>query len=60
MFDVIKKSVLDQFAQGISIADMLWSLGVAFLMGLFILLVYKQTFQMCIRDRCFSGSLSFN
>ena len=45
MFDVIKKSVLDQFAQGISIADMLWSLGVAFLMGLFILLVYKQTFR---------------
>ena len=57
MFDVIKKSVLDQFAQGISIADMLWSLGVAFLMGLFILLVYKQTFRGVLFSKGYAFSL---
>ena len=54
MFDVIKKSVLDQ---GISIADMLWSLGVAFLMGLFILLVYKQTFRGVLFSKGYAFSL---
>ena len=57
MFDVIKKSVLDQFAQGLSIADMLWSLGVAFLMGLFILLVYKQTFRGVLFSKGYAFSL---
>lgn len=42
---------------GISIADMLWSLGVAFLMGLFILLVYKQTFRGVLFSKGYAFSL---
>jgi len=43
--DAIKNSVLEQFSQSISVSMILCSLVVAFLISLFIVLVYKKTFS---------------
>lgn len=55
--DMIKNSVLEQFSSGVRIEDMLLSLGVAFLMGAFILLVYRQTFRGVLFSKGFAFSL---
>ncbi|MBQ8751476.1 MAG: DUF4956 domain-containing protein [Clostridia bacterium] len=55
--DTIKDSVLDQFAAGTTVGQMLASLGVAFLMGLFILVVYKATFRGVLFSKGFAFSL---
>lgn len=55
--DTIKNSVLEQFSTGVRIEDMLLSLGVAFLMGAFILLVYRQTFRGVLFSKGFAFSL---
>ena len=55
--DMIKNGVLEQFHTGITLGDMLLSLGVSFLMGLFILLVYRQTFRGVLFSKGFAFSL---
>ncbi len=57
--DIIKGSVLDQFAAGgvISIPELLLSIGLAFLVGIFIFYVYKQTFTGVLYSRNFNVSL---
>ena len=55
--DMIKKSVLDHFSAGVTIGDMVLSLGVSFLMGVFILAVYKQTFRGVLFSKGFAFSL---
>ena len=55
--DTIKDSVLDQFAAGTTVGQMLASLGVAFLLGLFILVIYKATFRGVLFSKGFAFSL---
>ena len=55
--DTIKESVLDQFSAGATVGQMLASLGVAFLMGLFILVIYKATFRGVLFSKGFAFSL---
>ena len=55
--DMIKNKVLEQFSSGVRIEDMLLSLGIAFLMGAFILLVYRQTFRGVLFSKGFAFSL---
>ena len=43
--DTIKKSVLDNFTGTISAWDMLLSLVIAFTIGMFIIYVYRKTYQ---------------
>ena len=54
--DMIKKSVLEQF-QSVTVGQMALSVGVAFLMGIFILLVYRQTFRGVLYSKGFAISL---
>lgn len=54
---MIKNKVLEQFSSGVRIEDMLLSLGIAFLMGAFILLVYRQTFRGVLFSKGFAFSL---
>lgn len=55
--DMIKKSVLEQFSTGVSFKDMAYSLVLAFLLGLFILLVYRKTFRGVLYSKGFALSL---
>ena len=55
--DTIKDSVLEQFSGGATVGQMLSSLGVAFLMGFFILLIYKATFRGVLFSKGFAFSL---
>ncbi len=55
--DMIKNSVVEQFSVGVSVPQMLLSLLVAFLMGAFILLVYRQTFRGVLFSKGFAYSL---
>lgn len=55
--DMIKNSVVEQFNTGVTMGEMLLSLLVAFLMGLFILLVYRQTFRGVLFSKGFAFSL---
>ncbi|MBE6871071.1 MAG: DUF4956 domain-containing protein [Ruminococcaceae bacterium] len=43
--DILKKSFVDQFSGGIDWREMLICISFAFLIGLFVLLVYKLTFK---------------
>ena len=54
--DMIKKSVLEQF-ESVTVGQMALSVGVAFLMGIFILLVYRQTFRGVLYSKGFAFSL---
>ena len=57
-FDFIKNSVLDQFnGSGTTVGQMVLSLIVAFGMGLFILLIYRQTFRGVLFSKGFAFSL---
>ncbi len=49
--------IQQQFQLGVSITDMLLSLGFAFFMGLFILFVYKKTFRGVLFSKGFAFSL---
>ena len=55
--DMIKNSVVEQFTAGVTVGQMLLSLAVAFLMGAFILLVYRQTFRGVLFSKGFAYSL---
>lgn len=52
--DTIKKSVLDNFTGSISTVDMVLSLVVAFLIGLFIIYVYRKTYTGVVYSKAFS------
>ena len=51
--DTIKKSVLDNFAGTISVGSMLLSLVVAFLIGIFIIYVYRKTYTGVVYSKAF-------
>ena len=52
--DTIKKSVLANFTGTISVGDMLLSLIIAFLIGLFIVYVYRKTYTGVVYSKAFS------
>ena len=51
--DTIKKSVLDNFSGTISVGSMLCSLIVAFLIGIFIIYVYRKTYTGVVYSKAF-------
>lgn len=55
--DMIKNSVIEQFNTGVSMEQMLVSLVAAFLMSLFILLIYRVTFRGVLFSKGFAFSL---
>ena len=55
--DMIKNSVVEQFSTGTTVGQMILSLVVAFGMGLFILLIYRQTFRGVLYSKGFAFSL---
>jgi len=55
--DIIKNSVIDNFVSDISISKMLITLGVAFLIGYFIYLLYKRVFSGVLYSKSFNVSL---
>lgn len=55
--DMIKNSVIEQFNTGVTMGQMALSLVVAFLMGVFILLVYRYTFRGVLFSKGFAYSL---
>ena len=57
IFDAIKKSVLDGFSAETTMADIILSLMVAFLSGLFILLIHRLTLRGVSRNRNFEITL---
>ena len=57
IFDAIKKSVLQGFSAEITLADIMLSLAVAFLSGLFILLIYRLTLKGVSRNKTFEITL---
>lgn len=56
-FDAFKKGIVEQFSTGATVGDMVLSLLVAFLMGAFILLIYRQTFRGVLYSKGFAFSL---
>lgn len=52
--DTIKKSVLDNFTGTISVGDMILSLVVAFLIGIFIIYVYRKTYTGVVYSKAFA------
>ena len=52
--DTIKKSVLETFSNSVSVGSMLLSLGVAFLVGIFIIYVYRKTYTGVVYSKAFS------
>ena len=57
IFDAIKKSVLEGFSSDITFADIILSLIVAFLAGLFIYFIYRLTLRGVSRNRTFEITL---
>lgn len=55
--DIVKKSVLENFVSDISIAKILITLAVAFVIGLFIYLLYKRVFSGVLYSKSFNVSL---
>ena len=52
--DTIKKSVLENFGGTISAGDMILSLIVAFMIGVFIIYVYRKTYTGVVYSKAFS------
>ena len=52
--DTIKKSVLSNFTGTISVMDMMLSLIVAFMIGIFIIYVYRKTYTGVVYSKAFS------
>ncbi len=52
--DTIKKSVLENFAGKISVGSMLISLIVAFIIGMFIVYVYRKTYTGVVYSKAYS------
>ena len=52
--DIIKKSVLEQFSGSISLDKIVLSLIFAFIIGVFIILIYKKTYSGVVYSKSFS------
>lgn len=52
--DTIKKSVLNNFTGTVSAWDMLFSLIIAFIIGIFIIYVYRKTYTGVVYSKAFS------
>lgn len=52
--DMIKKSVVAEFTGAISVTDIMISLMVAFLIGLFIVFIYRKTYTGVVYSKSFS------
>jgi uncharacterized membrane protein YhiD involved in acid resistance len=55
--DILKNSVMENFASDISLSKILITLGVAFLLGFFIYLLYKRIFSGVLYSKSFNVSL---
>ncbi|MNJ48770.1 putative Mg(2+) transport ATPase [compost metagenome] len=55
--DMIKKSVLSNFTSDISLSKILITLGIAFIIGLFIFILYKRVFSGVLYSKSFNVSL---
>ncbi|WP_054027330.1 DUF4956 domain-containing protein [Bacillus sp. FJAT-28004] len=55
--DILKNSVMDNFTSDISLSKILITLGVAFLLGFFIYLLYKRIFSGVLYSKSFNVSL---
>ncbi len=55
--DAIKNSVLDGFSSEMTLSDIILALGLAFLSGLFILIIYRLTLRSVSRNRSFEATL---
>lgn len=55
--DIIKNSVLSSFSSDISLSKILITLGIAFVIGLFIYLLYKRIFSGVLYSKSFNVSL---
>lgn len=55
--DEIEKSALEGFSPTISIPDIIFSIGIAFLVGVFILVIYRLTYKGISFNRSFEGTL---
>ncbi len=54
VIDTIKKSVLNNFTGTVSAWDMLFSLIIAFIIGIFIIYVYRKTYTGVVYSKAFS------
>ena len=52
--DMIKKSVVSEFTGSISVDKMIFSLLIAFLIGLFIVYIYRKTYTGVVYSKSFS------
>lgn len=52
--DVIKKSVISEFSSSMSLGGTLISLGVAFIIGLFIVFIYRKTYTGVVYSKAFA------
>ncbi len=57
IIDALKKSVLAGFSAEITLSDIIFSLLIAFLSGLFILLIYRLTMRGVSRNRSFEVTM---
>ncbi|GGH09160.1 DUF4956 domain-containing protein [Paenibacillus segetis] len=55
--DIIKKSVASSFSTDISITKILITLGISFIIGLFIFILYKRVFSGVLYSKSFNVSL---
>ncbi|MDU2241460.1 MAG: DUF4956 domain-containing protein, partial [Paenibacillus sp.] len=55
--DIVKNSILDNFASDISVSKTMITLGVSFLIGLFIYILYKRVFSGVLYSKSFNVSL---
>ncbi|MFB9326721.1 DUF4956 domain-containing protein [Paenibacillus aurantiacus] len=55
--DLLKSSVVDNFTSDIALSKMLLTLGIAFLIGYFIYLLYKRVFSGVLYSKSFNISL---
>lgn len=52
--DMIKKSVLEEFSGNVSVDKILFSLLIAFVIGVFIVYIYKKTYSGVVYSKSFS------
>ncbi|MNO35283.1 putative Mg(2+) transport ATPase [compost metagenome] len=55
--DIIKNSIMDNFVSDISLSKILITLGISFIIGLFIFILYKRVFSGVLYSKSFNVSL---
>lgn len=55
--DIIKNSIIDNFSSDISLSKILITLGISFILGLFIFILYKRIFSGVLYSKSFNVSL---